>query len=33
LWQAHSLGSRIEEHLLNTVPRLSQVIVHTEPLA
>jgi cation diffusion facilitator family transporter len=33
LQQAHSLGSRIEEHLLNTVPRLNQVVVHTDPLA
>ena len=32
LRQAHALSSQIEEHLLNTVPRLSQVIVHTEPL-
>jgi cation diffusion facilitator family transporter len=31
LRQAHALSSQIEEHLLNTVPRLNQVIVHTEP--
>jgi cation diffusion facilitator family transporter len=31
LRQAHAISSQIEEHLLNTVPRLSQVIVHTEP--
>jgi divalent metal cation (Fe/Co/Zn/Cd) transporter len=33
LRQAHALSSQVEEHLLNTVPRLNQVIVHAEPLA
>jgi cation diffusion facilitator family transporter len=33
LRQAHALCTQVEEHLLNTVPRLSQVIVHTEPQA
>ena len=33
LRQAHALCTQVEEHLLNSVPRLSQVIVHTEPLA
>jgi cation diffusion facilitator family transporter len=31
LRQAHTLSSQIEEHLLDTVPRLSQVVIHTEP--
>ena len=33
LRQAHALSSQVEEHLLNTVPRLCQVIVHIEPMA